>query len=310
MSRIRRFLKSDTSTIYHVMSRTALDGYPLSDVGKDVLLGLIRKYSRFYMVDVLGFALMGNHFHLAVRMHSDSKVSDDDVRKRMEAWYTDRKFFSPNAIARHKKMLTSLSHYMKSLKQAFTRYYNKTHNRRGFFWGDRFKSVIVKDGPTLVNLLAYIDLNPVRAGLVEKPEDYRWNTLGHHMGTGNPDGFLSTDFGMKEWNEHDPAERLLKYREFVYETGALDTGKGKVMDSALVQAERMKKFLLTRAQRFKYRTRYFTDSGIIGSKAFVQEVFDGVKHLLGSKDERRFTPVAGVKGVYSMKKLQGCGQMH
>ena len=190
-------------------------------------------------------------------------------------------------------------------QQAFTRYYNKTHNRRGFFWGNRFKSLIVEDGPTLINLLAYIDLNPVRAGLVTKPEDYRWNTLGYHTGTGNPDGFLAMDFGMKEWNEYDPEEMVRAYREFVYETGALNTGKGKVMHAALVQAERMKKFLLTRAERFKYRTRYFTDSGIIDSKTFVREVFEQVKHQLGSKDERKFTPVAGVKGMYSMKKLQG-----
>ena len=305
MSRIPRFLKSDTATIYHVISRTALDGYPISDVGKDVLLGLIKKFSTFYAVDILGFALMGNHIHLAVRMHSASDVSDEDIRKRMETWYADGRFITPNAILRHKTMLTSLSHYMKSIKQAFTRYYNKTHNRRGFFWGDRFKSVIVEDGPTLINLLAYIDLNPVRAGLVTKPEDYRWNTLGYHTGTGNPDGFLATDFGMKDWNEYDQEEMMRAYREFVYETGALNTGKGKVMDAALVQSERMKKFLLTRTERFKYRTRYFTDSGIIGSKAFVREVFDEVKHLLGSKDERRFTPVAGMKGIYSMKKLQG-----
>jgi len=54
-----------------------------------------------------------------------------------------------------------------------------------------------------------------------------------------------------------------------------------------------------------------TDAGIdglspksLGSKGFVQKVFDGVKHLLGSKDERKFTPVAGVKGMYLMKKLR------
>jgi REP element-mobilizing transposase RayT len=122
MSRIPRFLKSDTSTIYHIMSRTALDGYPLSDVGKDVLLGLIKKFSSFYVVDVLGFALMGNHFHLAVRMHSTDEISDDAIRKRMETWYADGRFITPAAISRHKKMLTSLSHYMKSIKQAFTRY--------------------------------------------------------------------------------------------------------------------------------------------------------------------------------------------
>jgi hypothetical protein len=45
-----------------------------------------------------------------------------------------------------------------------------------------------------------------------------------------------------------------------------------------------------------YRTRYFTDAGIIGSRDFVSKVFDQVKSLLGSKDERKFTPVGGVEG--------------
>ncbi len=53
-----------------------------------------------------------------------------------------------------------------------------SHNRRGFFWSERFKSVIVDNGDTLINCLAYIDLNPVRAQIVEKPEEYRWSSIG------------------------------------------------------------------------------------------------------------------------------------
>ncbi len=71
----------------------------------------------------------------------------------------------------------------------------------------------------------------------------------------------------------------------------------------IVEQERKKNYRLTRADVFRHRCRYFTDSGIIGSKEFVAEVFDGVKHLLASKDERRFTPVGGVEGVFSMKRL-------
>ena len=54
------------------------------------------------------------------------------------------------------------------------------------------------------------------------------------------------------------------------------------------------------------RRAHFTgqaDAGIIGSKEFVGEVFDQVKHMLRSKDERRFKPVGGIEGVYSMKRL-------
>ena len=63
----------------------------------------------------------------------------------------------------------------------------------------RFKSLIVQDGRSLINLLAYVDLNPVRAGIVKRPEEYRWCSLGYHVLTGNRDDMLSMDFGMREW---------------------------------------------------------------------------------------------------------------
>jgi hypothetical protein len=84
---------------------------------------------------------------------------------------------------------------MKEIKQTFSWYYNQRHNRRGTLWGERFKSVMVERGETLINCLAYIDLNPIRADIVERPEDYRWNSLGYHIQTGNRNDFLSLDFG-------------------------------------------------------------------------------------------------------------------
>ena len=109
--------------------------------------------------------------------------------------------------------------------------------------------------------------------------------------------------GLKEWNELDPKEIVRKYRQFVYETGAVDAGKGKTIEKKVVEKARKKGYRISRAERFRYRCRYFTDSGVIGGKDFVQEVFDQVKHLLGSKDTRKFTPVGGVEGLYSMKRL-------
>jgi hypothetical protein len=52
----------------------------------------------------------------------------------------------------------------------------------------------------LINRLASIDLNPLRAGIVARPEKYRWNSLGYHAQSNNRDNFLSTDFGLKEFN--------------------------------------------------------------------------------------------------------------
>jgi hypothetical protein len=57
MPRTPRLINSDETTVYHVMSRTALDGFPLDDVEKDFMLDLIRQYSKLYLVEIRGFAL-------------------------------------------------------------------------------------------------------------------------------------------------------------------------------------------------------------------------------------------------------------
>ena len=56
-----------------------------------------------------------------------------------------------------------------------------------------------ENGETLINCLAYIDLNPVRAGLVKRPEDYRRRSIGYHIQSGNKGNLLSLDFGLKEF---------------------------------------------------------------------------------------------------------------
>jgi hypothetical protein len=63
MPRTQRLRVIDETTGYHLMSRTALDGFPLGDIEKDFRLDLIRRYSTLYFVEILGFCLMGNHFY-------------------------------------------------------------------------------------------------------------------------------------------------------------------------------------------------------------------------------------------------------
>ena len=202
---------------------------------------------------------------------------------------------------------------MREIKIGFARYYNRRHNRRGYFWGDRFKSVMVDKGETLVNCLAYIDLNPLRAGLVDRPEEYRWNSLGYHLQTENKDRFLSTDFKLEEFNPPSAdkcligeKERIKRYRRYVYEAGAVsrpDKVQAKVIADKVVAKERKKDFEITRISRFRYRTRYFTDSGIIGSKEFVAENYQRFKHLFHSKHEKKPKPIKGLDGMYSLKRL-------
>jgi putative transposase len=165
MPRIARFIRDNQPTIYHIVSRTALQGLPIKDRDNDFLLGLIKKLSSFYFVDVLGFALLGNHFHLVIRMYPEDEPTDDEIKERLQKYYGDELNVTGVLISDYRKRLTNLGAYVKDIKQGFTRYFNKRYGRRGFFWGDRFKSMIVQDGLSLVNLLAYVDLNPIRAGV-------------------------------------------------------------------------------------------------------------------------------------------------
>ena len=306
MPRTQRLKINDETTVYHVMSRTALDGFPLGDIEKDFMLDLIRGYSALYFVEILGFCLMGNHFHLLVKMFPEYKYTDEDIKKRYVGFYGDERAFAYGQAPSLRKKLSNLSEFIREIKVSFARYYNRRHNRRGYFWGDRFKSVIVEKGETLINCLAYIDLNPVRAGLVDRPEEYRWNSLGYHVQTDNKDNFLSLDFGLQEFGILDAKERLRGYRRYVYEAGALDhseIGQRKVIKEVVVEKERKKEFKISRVDRFQYRTRYFTDSGIIGTKEFVSTNYHRFKDMFMSKRDKIPKMIAGLDGIYSLKRL-------
>jgi len=87
--------------------------------------------------------------------------------------------------------------------------------------------------------------------------------------------------------------RLAHYRRFVYEKGGIGgehKTEGKYKE-------------LSQVDRFRYRTRYFTDSGIIGTKEFVSKVYQGCKGHFSSKHEKRPKPIQGLSGIYSLKRL-------
>ena len=306
MPRTQRMIIDDQSAVYHVMSRTALDGFPLGDVEKDFMLDLIRRYSALYLVEILGFSIMGNHFHILVRVFPEYEFTDEEILKRYADFYGDERIYADGLIPNLRQKLTSLSEFMREIKVGFARFYNRRHHRRGYFWGDRFKSVIVENGETLINCLAYIDLNPLRAGLVERPEQYRWNSLGYHVQTNNQDDFLSTDFGLKEFNVQSKKERIRRYRRYVYEAGSLnqpEKGNTKAIKVKALEKERRRGFELSKSDRFRYRTRYFTDSGIIGSKEFVAVNYQRFKNLFNSKHEKKPKAINGLDGLYSLKRL-------
>ena len=141
---------------------------------------------------------------------------------------------------------------------------------------------------------------------MDRPEEYRWNSLGFHIQTGSKDNFLSLDFGLKEFGVVDFEERLKRYRRYVYKAGALDRSvkpDAGVIDNSVLEKERKNDFELKRVQRFRYRTRYFTDSGIIGTKEFVSKNYGRFKDLFMSKNDKIPNPVVGLDGSYSLKRL-------
>ena len=118
MARVARLVVKGEAAVYHVICRSALDGFPLGDLEKEQFVKMLRDLSRVYFVELLGFSVMGNHAHVLARMHTG----------------------------------------------------------------------------------AYIDLNAVRAGIVKRPEDYRWCSLGYHLQSGNAGGLLSLDFGLRPFS--------------------------------------------------------------------------------------------------------------
>ncbi|NOY70811.1 MAG: hypothetical protein GXP14_00290 [Gammaproteobacteria bacterium] len=305
MPRKPRLIVEGEAAVYHVMSRTALDGFVLGDAEKDHLLQLIQHYSAIYFAEVLSFCVMGNHFHLVVRMHPGEEYSDFDVKRRYSIYYQDgdkRDEPLPGQIAMFRHKWEQLSEFMKEIKQTFSRYYNKRHKRRGFFWSDRFKSVLVENGETLINCLAYVDLNPIRAKLVERPDDYRWSSLGYHQQTGNKGNFLSLDFGLVGAECLTPEQRLAKYRQFVYDVGEIKTEKGKSIDSQIVASEPANQFGSIISSRFLSRTRHFTDSGIIGSREFVRTLWQALRSENDNPDKQP-VKIFGLDGMFSLRRL-------
>jgi REP element-mobilizing transposase RayT len=126
----------------------------LGDIEKDFMLNLIKRYAALYFVEIFGFCLMGNHFHILVKTLPEYKFSDQEIKKRYVDFYGDDRPCTDWIILSLRAKLSSLSEFVREIKVGFARYYNKRHNRRGYFWGDRFKSVIVDKGETLISCLA------------------------------------------------------------------------------------------------------------------------------------------------------------
>jgi len=187
MTRIK--VKGRTA-VYHCVSRVVGAQRLLDDLGKETLVRLLRRLATFCGLEVITYCIMSNHFHVLVRVPAEQNPTDQELIERMEALYGRSPKSGLVALAREglrergrvdadirKKMLARMgdvSEFMKEFKQRFSKWYNIRHQRFGTLWAERFRSVLVEDrSRVLETVSAYIDLNAVRAGLVEDPKDYR-----------------------------------------------------------------------------------------------------------------------------------------
>ncbi|WP_300669897.1 transposase [Desulfoluna sp.] len=127
MPRIPRMVRTDPGqkTVYHVISRTALDGLPFKDAEKDELVRVIQRFSMVYAVEVLGFSAMSNHFHILVEVSPGAMLSDEEVRRRFMLLQTRGSEFPEGQLEAFRERFSSLSWYVKDIKQTFSRYYNR-----------------------------------------------------------------------------------------------------------------------------------------------------------------------------------------
>ena len=189
-------VKVDGEGFYHVVSRIGGKRFLIDETEKGILLGMIRGAAAFSGVEVYTYAVMSNHFHLLVRVPRKREVSDKDLEKRMLALYGSGKFNKilekwakwtkkgmPELVedekARLRKRMFDLSQFCKTFKESYTQDYNKRHGNTGTIWEGRFKSILLEGSfRALATVAGYVHLNPVRAAVVERPEEAKWTGYG------------------------------------------------------------------------------------------------------------------------------------
>jgi hypothetical protein len=175
---------------YHCITRCVRRAFLLGE-GPDRKVWIDRRLeelAQIFSIAVGGFCVMDNHLHVLVRLDPEVAAgwSDEEVVRRWgrlfpprdkkrqpmpvsEVWVQDR-LKQPEWVSTARARLQSLSWFMKCLKEPLARLANQQDNVRGFFFEGRFKSVAILDEESLLAVCAYIDLNPVAAGIAEVPE--------------------------------------------------------------------------------------------------------------------------------------------
>jgi len=192
--------------LYHITSRVVDKRIIFGEKERARFLKLAKGYAVFGGIDLVSWCLMGNHFHLMVRVRAEdaAELSDEEVLDRCshiyEGWKLERLRAnyegSPSEASRKqlldpfRERMGSLPEYVGQVKKAFTLWYNFRSNRCGTLWEGRYHSTLMEHeeeesrvkqvglGGLAQVIAAYIDLNPLRAGEVAEPEENDWSGYG------------------------------------------------------------------------------------------------------------------------------------
>ena len=339
---------ADKPASYHVLSRVVDRRFVFGDVEREHFRMLMRMQENFTGCRVLAYCIMSNHFHILLEVPPmpEGGISDAELLKRLAAAYNEafvagvakelvearaqeREAWAAEIHARFTYRMHDLSEFMKTLLQRFTRWFNRTHERSGTLWEERYKSVIVESGIAARTMAAYIDLNPVRAGMVSDPAEYRWSSYGEAVG-GGPKGngkkareglvraslsHQGVGFEAVRWKEVVRTYRRVMGLALERKNGRAEVEKGVVrpqMNTAeALAAETNGTALpdLNLTAMLRCRVRYFTDGAVIGSKAFINEVFVAARERFTEKRKDGARPMrgsgSGAKGIlWSVRDLR------
>lgn len=191
-----RILPKGQGYFVHVTSRTVGQSFLFGDQEKRVFIKMMRQWVEFSGLGILTHCIMDNHFHMMLwvpaRIELDhlgvlNRLGTVWLEEKLQAWESfyqlqDKKTQEAMDTAVRDRM-ADLPEFMRVLKRSFTCWYNLKEGRQGTLWDARYRSVVVEDSPlALMSVAAYIDLNPLRAGLVDDPMSYPWSGYGLAMG--------------------------------------------------------------------------------------------------------------------------------
>lgn len=194
-----RSLKIDleATSYYHCMARCVrrhylcgIDRYTNKDYShrKKWIVNRLKFLASVFSIQICAYAIMSNHYHVV--LHVDDKVSttwhDDEVINRWSLLFPkDAKQYQhiKEKINLWRERLTSISWFMRCLNESIARAANDEDDCMGRFWEGRFKSQALLDDGALLSAMIYVDLNPIRAGLAETPEQSDFTSIHERIKT-------------------------------------------------------------------------------------------------------------------------------